>query len=645
MSNSTTFSGNNDRKYDRQVRIWGDDGQKALSQAAVCVINASTVATELLKNLVLAGIASFTIVDGNNVCLQDHATNFFLTPRRSSSIDTTSVVDDASPLEPINRGRAVVDAMFELNDSVTGSYIPEHAGNFLTSVSSARAFVRSFSVVIATQISQLSRDVYLLSSACAALNIPFVYVRVYGLCAQLRLQMYPYFAVRNARGDAAEALDLHISTPFRALAKYAEEVDLEKQGSHVPFVILLIRAVQEFKKSYGKLPSIRSEKDALVKIVESFRPEHVPSTAENYTEALRPAYLRLCHATYEQIPSQVATVLRHPRLECPNPQQSVRSISPDATSDATSLPPALRIARRTRMGGVPESSTVAKAADEGMEYIRRMDEEFWMCVTAVKVFVEKCGRLPVSGALPDMAADTESYVALQQLYKEQAREDAMIVLHIAGQFANNHHQPPRIPDIQVIEAFCRAVRQIRVASSRTIVQECSGHTSTAVNTSDNSFEEEDGLMHNFHDDLVSTMDRNGDFAEVAMAEGAFDSSCANTCAAPFYVALRAADLFEQQHGRLPGTQSPMYEADVSQMQGLSAKVREQLGLSGTDSPSWREIVEEVVRYGGVETHSVAAFIGGVAAQEVTKLATGQFSPLHDTLIVNMANMTSVSFRA
>lgn len=36
-------------------RLWGDHGQDALENAHVCVINATSTGTELLKNLVLPG--------------------------------------------------------------------------------------------------------------------------------------------------------------------------------------------------------------------------------------------------------------------------------------------------------------------------------------------------------------------------------------------------------------------------------------------------------------------------------------------------------------------------------------------------------------------------------------------------------------
>jgi len=44
-----------DNKYDRQLRLWGGAGQKALMEANILLVNASATGTETLKNLVLPG--------------------------------------------------------------------------------------------------------------------------------------------------------------------------------------------------------------------------------------------------------------------------------------------------------------------------------------------------------------------------------------------------------------------------------------------------------------------------------------------------------------------------------------------------------------------------------------------------------------
>lgn len=66
-----------EQKYDRQLRLWGDHGQEALESAHVCLINATATGTEILKNLVLPGIGSFTIIDGHQVSGEDAGNNFF----------------------------------------------------------------------------------------------------------------------------------------------------------------------------------------------------------------------------------------------------------------------------------------------------------------------------------------------------------------------------------------------------------------------------------------------------------------------------------------------------------------------------------------------------------------------------------------
>ena len=65
-------------RYDRQIRLWGDEGQSSIQQARICVFGSSALAAEILKNLVLAGIGSFDIIDDALVKPADLGQNFFL---------------------------------------------------------------------------------------------------------------------------------------------------------------------------------------------------------------------------------------------------------------------------------------------------------------------------------------------------------------------------------------------------------------------------------------------------------------------------------------------------------------------------------------------------------------------------------------
>jgi amyloid beta precursor protein binding protein 1 len=42
-------------KYDRQLRLWGRHGQRALVEARILVLGAGATGSETLKNLVLPG--------------------------------------------------------------------------------------------------------------------------------------------------------------------------------------------------------------------------------------------------------------------------------------------------------------------------------------------------------------------------------------------------------------------------------------------------------------------------------------------------------------------------------------------------------------------------------------------------------------
>jgi amyloid beta precursor protein binding protein 1 len=65
-------------RYDRQIRLWGNEGQLSIQQARICIFGSSALAAEILKSLVLAGIGSFHIIDDTIVTEADLGQNFFI---------------------------------------------------------------------------------------------------------------------------------------------------------------------------------------------------------------------------------------------------------------------------------------------------------------------------------------------------------------------------------------------------------------------------------------------------------------------------------------------------------------------------------------------------------------------------------------
>jgi amyloid beta precursor protein binding protein 1 len=69
-----------EKKYDRQLRLWGASGQAALEKTHILLVNNGSGVTgiEALKNLVLPGIGQFSILDPAIVTEADLGVNFFL---------------------------------------------------------------------------------------------------------------------------------------------------------------------------------------------------------------------------------------------------------------------------------------------------------------------------------------------------------------------------------------------------------------------------------------------------------------------------------------------------------------------------------------------------------------------------------------
>ncbi|KAL8280510.1 hypothetical protein RQP46_007158 [Phenoliferia psychrophenolica] len=64
--------------YDRQIRLWGVEAQNKMRTSSVLLITLRGIATEVAKNIVLAGIGNLTLLDNNDVTPADLGANFFL---------------------------------------------------------------------------------------------------------------------------------------------------------------------------------------------------------------------------------------------------------------------------------------------------------------------------------------------------------------------------------------------------------------------------------------------------------------------------------------------------------------------------------------------------------------------------------------
>ena len=109
----------------------------------------------------------------------------------------------------------------------------------------------------------------------------------------------------------------------------------------------------------------------------------------------------------------------------PAPSSSVKQLLAQARAQLSSLVANGQLAASNPAadGGEAAAATSSSAA------ARKAALSFWLMAAATYAFVqaEGGGLLPLIGTLPDMTADTQTYVTLQQLYAAQAAADVAAV--------------------------------------------------------------------------------------------------------------------------------------------------------------------------------------------------------------------------
>jgi len=260
------------KRYDRQLRLWGDHGQSALERAQVCVINATATATEVLKNIVLPGVGKFTILDDQKLSQEDAGNNFFL---RKENIGQY-------------RGPVAKDMLLELNPEVRGNSIESSVSQILQD---QPEFFKSFNLVIATDVDEES--VKHLSNYLWNNNIPLMVVRSYGLLGYIRLQVKEHAIVESHPDN--EIHDLRLDSPFKSLKDHLDSFDLSQMTKnahmHTPYLIILYKTLLAWKGKYGTdRPTNYKEKLAFKELIRSGilkNDDGIPEEEENFEEAIK----------------------------------------------------------------------------------------------------------------------------------------------------------------------------------------------------------------------------------------------------------------------------------------------------------------------------------------------------------------------
>ncbi|XP_058765528.1 NEDD8-activating enzyme E1 regulatory subunit AXR1-like isoform X1 [Vicia villosa] len=256
-------------KYDRQLRIWGDQGQAALEKSNICLLNCGPTGSETLKNLVLGGIGSITVVDGSKVEVGDLGNNF--------------LVDESSLGQ--SKAKCVCSFLQELNDAVKAKYVEEYPDALIETNPS---FFSQFTLVVATQLVESS--MVKLDRICRNANVILIFARSYGLTGFVRISLKEHTVIESKPEHFLD--DLRLNNPWPELKRFAEGFDLNVQDpvvhKHIPYVVILVKMADEWAKSHGgRLPSTREEKKEFKELLKAGM---VAQDEDNYKEAIESSF-------------------------------------------------------------------------------------------------------------------------------------------------------------------------------------------------------------------------------------------------------------------------------------------------------------------------------------------------------------------
>ena len=402
-----------ERKYDRQLRLWAASGQEALENAKILLLNtgAGVVGIETLKNLILPGVGSFTVVDEAVVEEKDLGVNFFLSE------------------DSLGKSRAEECAKFlkELNPEVKGQGIRSASGVssrwpilLLIRLQSLASFIPEIPDISPTLILLVgpSSCAHALSAYCLTKSIPLFYVHSIGFYSHFSVQIPSQFPIVDTHPDPASTQDLRLLTPWPELVELVqrktEKIDQlpDHEHGHVPYLLLLLHYLENWREGHdGKAPQNYGEKKEFKSLVEKgARISNPEGREENFDEA-------------------AAAVLK--------------SLNPPSITSG--------------LREVFESEDCKTPSAES--------ERFWMIAHAVQKFHAKHELLPLPGTLPDMKAQSADYINLQNTYKKKARQDLAEVISTVRSTEERLKRKAPI-DEKEVEAFCKGAAFVKLIRGR-----------------------------------------------------------------------------------------------------------------------------------------------------------------------------------
>ncbi|KAH8096834.1 hypothetical protein BXZ70DRAFT_1031826 [Cristinia sonorae] len=423
-----------------------------------------------------------------------------------------------------NRAEEAVPLLTELNESVDGKASIKSVDELLRT-DEGRQWIKDFSLVIAHNLPKDTLES--LSSLLweDLINPPLIVVRSAGFLADFFIQFHEQCIIEP---HSESFPSLRLTQPFPALVEWADSIDYDgldpTEHAHIPFPIILVKQAQKWRAEHGgELPKVYKDKQL-------------------FKSQIKDLQKKLDEENFEEAEAQVWRITSDVLL--PSEIKELFSLTPLTTSTDPS------------------------------------NAAFHALLQTLKLFVEspegpRC--LPLTSTLPDVHTDTESYVRLQRMYKEQAGKEAALFKKILSET-----YPDKPVDDSMVDLFVKNTHHVKCLRGRKW----------------GSWEEDKSA-------IVESL-------EVYPKE----TSTHLAISALWSLQAKGIDVTEE---------------------ALTADILSQLPAGTTLPDELDNAIGELTRAPTADLPNTAAFLGGMIAQEAIKMITKQYVPVNGYCVVDLVD--------
>lgn len=642
--------------YDRQLRLWGLDGQRALSRAHVVALGATSTLTEALKSIVLTGIRMVTLVDDRSVSNEDLATNFFLEHADVGHPLADSVMTHLCALNEDCEGRALrmspsvwaarFVAEVETNPSASGApLVGDLGGHVVANEAAGKGGLAVLSLLlVGTDCGDLS-PVTPFVQAARRCNVPVVCAVTMGLVGYVQPWSRDRVCIHTCHDALTAVRDLRIFNPFPALKTWFDahdpddcqrfrvgDPDALSAHSYLPSIAILNHAYRIWVMSKRRQePS-----------VERTAAEPPPAnTGDNPPDSILPP---LSPAAYAEIRSIISGMIR--RISPPQESfmEALEQCRPILNRPYCGLPPPLQaLFADTRCTDParhalqeyrhPDDPRLRRDGNcctrrSLLEMLLREDVIVWFALRAVHHFYEQEGVLPFCGFVPDFTTTTVWFRQLSQIYETKHHEDVCRITELTLSLVQTYVLP-LLPQTQhdVAETLRAWVHGLARDLVKNIWSVCLVQLLPLPGTEDpvawrrHQAQRARRALRSLSDptDRCSARSAYLSVGLVALHQLPPRERCGHDdCSLPV-----ARDLFSAVEALL--SDSVPEEDEEPEASGAWWEPHRH-GL--------HQCCHEILRFGSTELASVAATVGALAAQECIKLIQRQRVPAHQLILYN-----------